>query len=70
MMSLTFGLFTQVSGSGPLGPLVKCSGNWFKFLNEDICYWVCALYYVKISLVRPEVYLIPSGIKFILHLKL
>ena len=22
MMSLTFGLFTQVSGSGPLGPLV------------------------------------------------
>ena len=24
MMSLTFGLFTQVSGSGPLGPLVFC----------------------------------------------
>ena len=23
MMSLTFGLFTQVSGSGPLGPLVE-----------------------------------------------
>ena len=22
MMSLTFGLFSQVSGSGPLGPLV------------------------------------------------
>ena len=22
MMSLTFGLFTQVSGSGPLGPLL------------------------------------------------
>ena len=22
MMSLTFGVFTQVSGSGPLGPLV------------------------------------------------
>ena len=22
MMNLTFGLFTQVSGSGPLGPLV------------------------------------------------
>ena len=22
MMSLTFGLFTQVSGSGPLGPIV------------------------------------------------
>ena len=26
MMSLTFGLFTQVSGSGPLGPLVNISG--------------------------------------------
>ena len=25
MMSLTFGLFTQVSGSGPLGPLVSRS---------------------------------------------
>ena len=24
MMSLTFGLFTQVRGSGPLGPLVAC----------------------------------------------
>ena len=23
MMSLTLGLFTQVSGSGPLGPLVR-----------------------------------------------
>ena len=23
MLSLTFGLFTQVSGSGPLGPLVS-----------------------------------------------
>ena len=28
MMSLTFGLFTQVSGSGPLGPLV----NLFLFM--------------------------------------
>ena len=31
MMSLTFGLFTQVSGSGPLGPLVlivaMCNNN-------------------------------------------
>ena len=26
MMSLTFGLFTQVSGSGPLGPLVLQGG--------------------------------------------
>ena len=27
MMSLTFGLFTQVSGSGPLGPLVVIVTN-------------------------------------------
>ena len=27
MMSLTFGLFTQVSGSGPLGPLVVLNGT-------------------------------------------
>ena len=27
MMSLTFGLFTQVSGSGPLGPLVTLYHN-------------------------------------------
>ena len=27
MMSLTFGLFTQVSGSGPLGPLVYVRGK-------------------------------------------
>ena len=26
MMSLTFGLFTQVSGLGPLGPLVYSLG--------------------------------------------
>ena len=28
MMSLTFGLFTQVSGSGPLGPLVWISDRY------------------------------------------
>ena len=41
MMSLTFGLFTQVSDSGPQGPLVlekfysdlgPLSNNWFAFL--------------------------------------
>ena len=31
MMSLTFGLFTQVSGSGPLGPLVE--GFFLNFVN-------------------------------------
>ena len=29
MVSLTFGLFTQVSGSGPLGPLVFIKRNNF-----------------------------------------
>ena len=33
MMSLTFGLFTQVSGSGPLGPLV-----FFSFQN--VCMFI------------------------------
>ena len=28
MMSLTFGLFTQVSDSGPLGPLVGSKTMW------------------------------------------
>ena len=32
MMSLTFGLFTQVSGSGPLGPLV----NIYQFLWDKV----------------------------------
>ena len=27
MMSLPFGLFTQMSGSGPLGPLVSSPGQ-------------------------------------------
>ena len=36
MMSLTFGLFTQVSGSGPLGPLViKSLTVYFSETFED-----------------------------------
>ena len=36
MMSLTFGLFTQVSGSGPLGPFVFCCERDFMLsLSED-----------------------------------
>ena len=34
MMSLTFGLFTQVSGSGPLGPLVLNYCSLRSQLNE------------------------------------
>ena len=33
MMSLTFGLFIQVSGSGPLGPLVFSSVGWLVVLD-------------------------------------
>ena len=36
MMSLTFGLFTQVSGSGPLGPLVTKGNNLGDFLFESL----------------------------------
>ena len=43
MMSLTFGLFTQVSGSGPLGPLVNplYSGGLFHcyMLDKSICHF-------------------------------
>ena len=36
MMSLTFGLFTQVSGSGPLGPLV-CMVVFMQRFNVSGC---------------------------------
>ena len=37
MMSLTFGLFTQVSGSGPLGPLVSTKSiDIFEILMFEI----------------------------------
>ena len=38
MMSLTFGLFTEVSGSGPLGPLVstKNIGIFEKLTSENL----------------------------------
>ena len=41
MMSLTFGLFTQVSGSGPLGPLV----------TEN---YIRRLHYLSAHLILPE----------------
>ena len=36
MMSLTFGLFTQVSGSGPLGPLVCLLATLLIFLTNNL----------------------------------
>ena len=35
MMSLTFGLFTQVSGSGPLGPLVLVAQSMLVFIKNN-----------------------------------
>ena len=37
MMSLTFGLFTQVSGSGPLGPLVNILFTKSTFNSPKTC---------------------------------
>ena len=40
MMSLTFGLFTQVRGLGPLGPLVLCLFAYMLVLThfgESLC---------------------------------
>ena len=48
MMSLTFGLFTQVSGSGPLGPLV-----FFLFVGcvygvQCVCMGIVTMLYTEI----------------------
>ena len=44
MMSLTFGLFTQVSGSGPLGPLV-----WFSICGYVRSYvWLFCCFTSKV----------------------
>ena len=42
MMSLTFGLFTQMSGSGPLGPLVNSGLDFIKMniLTKFHEYWI------------------------------
>ena len=39
VMSLTFGLFTQVSGSGPLGPLVGFKVNGYTFRGSKFCHF-------------------------------
>ena len=49
MMSLTFGLFTQVSGLGPLGPLVllveisTINGNAFVNSNTVLSHFMAQL---------------------------
>ena len=45
MISLTFGLFTQVSGSGPLGPLVY-SGERFRAFRPS-CFFVRFGFFIK-----------------------
>ena len=49
MMSLTFGLFTQVSGSGPLGPLVQ-EGR--KYVHEVLVKGLRGLRLPRKSVVR------------------
>ena len=42
MMSLTFGLFNQVSGLGPLGPLVSSPGRMYRrsyCITVGVCFW-------------------------------
>ena len=46
MMSLTFGLFTQVSGSGPLGPLVLYKTS---LLRRVLLYPLLLLAYILFS---------------------
>ena len=46
MMSVTFGLFTQVSGSGPLGPLVV-----FFFLKGKTIFYLKGTHEVSQKLV-------------------
>ena len=48
MMSLTFGLFTQVSGSGPLGSLVSLIYHF-----SLPCFWDIARYRLKYSFKGP-----------------
>ena len=49
---LTFGLYTQVSDSGPLGPLVLSSlvsvhYNYFFFSTTNTCTYKCSVPYFK-----------------------
>ena len=64
MMSLTFGLFTQVSGSGPLGPLVAnyVTRPWFIayrvfriYLGWSIGRWCCSFQCRGILLIEQPV---------------
>ena len=45
MMSLTFGLFNQVSGLGPLGPLVDDLTWLTMILSDHVAPW-CHLTYI------------------------
>ena len=51
MMSLTFGLFTQVSGSGPLGPLVL--NMELNDMRKIICLRKFEVYVERISVCNP-----------------
>ena len=56
MMSLTFGLFSQVSGSGPLGPLVRLQAQ--QMAAE------CIVEIVLINNLGFRVHIVNSGTKY------
>ena len=52
MMSLTFGLFNQVSGLGPLGPLVYVMGKALSGLLSCPCDRSCSFYNLPVVMYR------------------
>ena len=59
MMSLTFGLFTQVCGSGPLGPLV------WKLVTVSIIFVMKSPFFMKTKF--KQILLIISQNKYLLN---
>ena len=72
MMSLTFGLFTQVSGSGPLGPLVL-SEFADSVERQFSAIFTCKTYNVSFSLrnatwVSSDVIFLPNALLYVVNL--
>ena len=55
MMSLTFGLFTQVNGLGPLGPLVWIPKDLYPSYKMDLDFWDCFERKKKLCLIIEEI---------------
>ena len=65
MMSLTFGLFTQVSGSGPLGPLVLLVAFTFLMLQTYrsplLCVWILLFERCIYTVIKSKLFAILCG---------